>query len=304
MHHEDLAICGLRVRSDLALPELLPWTGDERGVDLVIELGDVPDRVTGAAETHPLIQVSADGTCRFAMPEVAAFLVSPDGRAVTVAPSPGATEADIRVFLLGTVFAIVCQRRGLLTLHACCVRAGSKAVAFAGDSGVGKSTLAAHLRARGHALLTDDITVVDMRAPGGPMVLPTFPRLKLWRDALESLGHTVDGAGAIRPGLDKYHLPLDDGFCGTPLPLAALVRLDGNRKAPDGLRLLDAVQGLGEMGKVLYRPRLMLRLGTQAQQMAQFLRLLSFVGGLRTLRRPETMAGWSEVEALLPVLAD
>jgi hypothetical protein len=303
MHLEDSAICGLRVRSDLALPELLPWIGEGRDVDLVIRLGDVPDRVTDAADTHPLIQVSADGGCRFALPDVAAFLVSPDGRAVTVAPARGTTEADIRVFLLGTVFAIICQRRGLLPLHACCVRVGPKAVAFAGDSGVGKSTLAAHLWARGHALLADDITVVDIGAPGGPMVLPSFPRLKLWRDALESLGRTIDRLGPIRPGLDKYQLPLDDGFCNTPLPLAALVRLDGNRKTPDGLRLLDAVQGLGELGKVLYRPRLMLRLGTQAQQMAQFLRLLSSIGGLRTLRRPETIAGWGEVEALLPVLA-
>ncbi|WP_042699096.1 hypothetical protein [Azospirillum sp. B506] len=299
----DRKLCGLRVTSDLPLPELPPWTGDDRSADLDIRLGEVPDTLDDGAVIHPLVQVAPDGRCRFALAAVGAYLVSSDGREVIVSPAPGAEDAEIRLFLFGTVFAMVCHRRGLLPLHACCVRVGDKAVAFAGDSGVGKSTLAATLWTRGYPLLADDVTVVDMNAPGGPRVLPAFPRVKLWRDSLERLGLPVDGLGAVRASLDKYHLPVEEGFCATSLPLAGLVQLEKSRQLPAGIRLLPGTQGLARLKMVLYRPRLMLRLGTQGQQMALFLRLLGSVGGLRALRRPETPAEWDELEALLPGLA-
>ncbi|MBB6253709.1 hypothetical protein [Nitrospirillum iridis] len=299
----DRTLCGLRVLSELPLPELRPWTGGGRPADLSIRLGDVPDHLEDGVVIHPLVQVAPDGRCRFALAAVGAYLISSDGREVIIAPAPNATGDEIRTFLFGTVFAVVCHRRGLLPLHACCVQVGDKAVAFAGDSGVGKSTLAATLWTRGYPLLADDVTVVDMNAPDGPRVLPAFPRVKLWRDSLERLGRSVDGLGAVRASLDKYHLPVEEGFCATSLPLAGVVQLEKNRKVPPGIRLLPVTQGLGRLNMVLYRPRLMLRLGTQAQQMAQFLRLLGSVGGLRALRRPETPAEWDEVEALLPALA-
>lgn len=299
----DRILCGLRVRSEFPLPELLPWDGGQRSADLEIRLGDVPDRLDDGVSQHPLVQVAEDGRCRFALPAVGAYLVSADGRQVTVAPAAGALSGEVRLFLFGTVFAIVCQRLGLLTLHACCLRVGDKAVAFAGDSGVGKSTLAATLWKRGHSLLSDDVTVVNMEAPGGPLVLPSFPEIKLWRDSLEGLGQAVEGSASVRPSLDKYHLTLDKGFCATPLPLAGLVQLESGRKTPPGLRLLAAPQGLARLNMVIYRPRLMLRLGTEARQMGQFLRLLAASGGLRVLRRPETPAEWDELEAMLPDLA-
>ncbi|MDR3514715.1 MAG: hypothetical protein P4M00_02790 [Azospirillaceae bacterium] len=299
----DLMLCGLRVRSDLPLPGLLPWSGDDRLVDLSIRLGEVPGRLRDGPADYSLVQVAEDGRCRFAFPTVAAYLVSADGRDIVIAPANKVDDTAIRTFLFGTVLAIVFQRRGLLPLHASCVRVGDKAVAFAGDSGIGKSTLAAILWTRGYQPLADDVTVVDTNAHGGPAVLPSFPRLKLWRDSLEHLGHRIEGLEMVRPSLDKYQLPVEERFCPAPLPLAGLVHLEMNRKAPPGLNRLSAMQGLARLNMVLYRPRLMLRLGTQTQQMGQFLRLLGVVGGLQALRRPETPGEWGEVEALLPVLA-
>lgn len=296
-------LCGLRVRSDIALPELLPWTGDDRPVDLLVRLGDVPDRLEGRARSHPLLQVAEDGRCRFALATVAAYLVSADGGDVTIAPAPGAENAEIRTFLFGTVFAILCLRRGWLLLHACCLRVGDKAVAFAGESGVGKSTLAAALWTRGHSLLADDVTVVDTDAPGGPSVLPSFPGVKLWRDSLEALGRTVEGLESVRPTLDKYQLTVEAGFCTTPLPLGGLVQLEKPRRTPPGLRILRATEALARLNTVLYRPRLMLRLGIEGRQMKQFLELLAATDGLRALRRPEAPQEWDELEALLPALA-
>jgi hypothetical protein len=296
----DRILHGLRVSSTLAVPDLLPWTGDDRPPDLVIRLGEVPPRLEDPIVERPLLQVGRDGACRFAIPAVGAYLVSPDGREITIAPIVDLGAAEVRTFLFGTVFAAACMRRGLLPLHASCVRFGAKAVAFAGHSGAGKSTLAAMLLRRGYPLLADDMTVIDLDAPGGPMVLPGFPRVKLWRDAMDRLEFSAEGLERARPGLEKYHVPIEAEFCIDPLPLAGLVHIEARTHAPRGLRRLSVMDGLKSISSVLYRQQMMLRLGLQQQQMQGYAAILGAVGGLRALRRPESS---DELDAVLPSLA-
>lgn len=258
----DYSLCGWRVASALPLPDLLPWTGDGRAAELTVELGPVPQRLPGLTVDRPLIQVSADGTCRFGMPDIAAYLVDPLGRRVIIDTKLPPDAPDIRVFLLGTVLAILCFRRGLLPLHASCVRIGDAAVALAGHSGAGKSTMAAGFRMRGHALLADDVTVLDIAAPGGPRVLPAFPRLKLWRDVMKRMGLSPQGLERTRVELNKFHLPIEDGFCPDPLPLSAVFRLT---RVVDprhtGAHRLSGAGAVATVGWEIYRRGLMDRLG-------------------------------------------
>ncbi|MRR12527.1 hypothetical protein EG835_08705, partial [bacterium] len=58
--------------------------------------------------------------------------------------------------------------RGHVVLHASAVEAGGGAVAFVGESGIGKSTLARELGALGCRVLSDDLLRVE---PRGPRVL-------------------------------------------------------------------------------------------------------------------------------------
>lgn len=283
----DRALYGLRIASEFPAPDLPAWSGDDRAVDLSIRMGRAP-RLADPVLDRPLLQADGEGLCRYAIPGVAAYEVSADGRQVIVEPDGSPTEAEIRTFLFGTVFAIVCMKRGLLPLHACCIRMGDKAVAVAGHSGAGKSTLAANLVARGFPLLADDVTVVDM-AGETPTALPAFPRVKLWRDAMDRLDLAVEGLERARPTLEKYHVPVETAFCGEPLPLAGLIHLDPeSQQAPAGLRRLNAMEGLSRIGAVIYRQQMMVRLGLRDRQMEQFLRLTSGVGGLRAMRRTET----------------
>jgi hypothetical protein len=77
---------------------------------------------------------------------------------------------------------------GKMTLHASGVSFGGHAVAFAGRSGAGKSTMAAALcRRDGVALLGDD-TVALERTAAGFEVLLTEARHRLWEDTARQLG--------------------------------------------------------------------------------------------------------------------
>lgn len=98
--------------------------------------------------------------------DVCDVLVTPDRRSLTVRLTPGADPAMIPILLEGNVLAMLLLLAGECVLHASAVHVGSRAVAFAGGSGTGKSTLAALCCAAGAAFLTDDLLHVEWDAGG------------------------------------------------------------------------------------------------------------------------------------------
>ncbi len=112
------------------------------------------------------------------------------------------------------------HQRGYLVLHASAVVCAGGAAAFLGASGWGKSTLAALLHARGHALVTDDVAAIDMA--GEPRVLPGTPQLKLWPDVLASLGEDAEVLPRVHPQLDKRARAIEHGHHSEPVPLRRL----------------------------------------------------------------------------------
>ena len=111
-------------------------------------------------------------------------------------PRRCSSSLDVRAYLLGSIFVVLCQQRGLLPLHASAIAGKSGVVAFLANSGQGKSTLAAHLAQRGFRVLADDVCLVDATQPGSAMVIPTAPWLKLWRNSLENLGRASGRIGS------------------------------------------------------------------------------------------------------------
>lgn len=247
---DDYRLCGWRVRSDLPQPDLLPWMGAPLApVDLHIELGAVEERLGDLLYEGPILQLGADGTCRFAIEGVAVYRISPDGCSIRVQPRVPEDFPALRTFLLGSVLAIACQRRGVLPLHACCVRlptpSGDVAVAFSAPSGVGKSTLASAFIRRGYSILADDMTLLAIDSQQGTLALPTFPRVKLWGDALERFGYRSGSVERVRQGMDKFSVGLQsaDFSDAAPLELAALYHVERvNDVQHAGL---ERVMGLG-----------------------------------------------------------
>ena len=147
------------------------------------------------------------------MPNTARYLVR-GGREIVVDPSPGGSERNLRLFLLGSALGILCHQRGLLPLHANAIVVEGGAVAFAGHSGAGKSTLAAHFQRSGYEVLCDDVCMISFDEAGRPFAWPGLPRLKLWGDAAAAFGHDSSSLDQAIEGLDKYHVPM--AGAGTP----------------------------------------------------------------------------------------
>jgi hypothetical protein len=134
---------------------------------------------------------------------------------VRVRPQPGIDAASVRVFLLGSVLGAVMFQRGFLVLHGNAIDVGGRAMVCLGPSGAGKSTLAAAMALRGYPVLADDVVPVDADCAA----VPGFPRIKLWLDTAERLDIATGGLDRIRPGLEKFNLPLRSAFRDMPLPI-------------------------------------------------------------------------------------
>lgn len=138
-----------------------------------------------------------------------------DGARVVYEPLAGSTESALRRSLIGAAMGVVLQQRGLLVLHAGAVSIGDGAVAFAGASGVGKSTLTDAFERAGHSCFADDLTLIDT-AGGTPEVVPGIHTVRLRAD---SAGHAGWSTAQRRPtgGDVKAARPLTPAASHAPL---------------------------------------------------------------------------------------
>jgi hypothetical protein len=208
---------GLVLSSPLVLPELAP---DEAAPDVIVRWGAVPTTLETPRTTGVLHQ-ARPGQLLLDIRGVARYLVE-DGAHVTIDRASGASDAEVRLFLLNVVLAVLLhQRGGLLPLHASALGVPGGAALFAGFSGAGKSTLAAEFVRRGHPLLSDDIAPLRP-VNGGVEVLPLFPRLNLWADSARHFGFTPESLPRVRPEEEKYSVPVAAPSTSTPLSVRAV----------------------------------------------------------------------------------
>jgi hypothetical protein len=217
----DYKLFGLRVRSEIELPELLAGTGSD-DPDVRIRLRPIDE-----APLEGGLHVLDDGLL-FVAPEVARYKVV-GGREILVAPDAEVPDRNVRVFLLGSAFGALLHQRGMLPLHANAVEIDGKAVAFMGESGAGKSTLAAWFHDRGFRIIADDVCVVQIDENGRLRALPGIPRLRLWAEALTASGRTPSAYERSYLGaadLDKYDVPTAKRAAAESLELAAIYVLE------------------------------------------------------------------------------
>lgn len=257
----DYILCGLRVRSSLPFPELWPWQGDDRSPDVEISFDAIQEPTEPPIFIRTFSKLWADGTYILGLDNVGRFCVE-SGRRIQANPTSGALESELRLFILGTCFGVLCHQRGLYPLHASAVNINGGAVLFAGDSGKGKSTIAAALGARGHALLADDVSVVDSDFPH---LRPSYPQRKLSPDVMEALGliHN-EGQELIRPGTIKLRVPAAGDFSPSPLPLSAIYIIAGGMPNKLGKpEKLDVLSALTALRAQMYRQASGVRIQTE-----------------------------------------
>jgi hypothetical protein len=213
----------LHIRSDVSLDEPVV---EHQAADVEIRRGESrtvsdevpPGEVVVRLNLHDRVWYSAThngGGYTLRFPNLCDFALTEDGSTITWHPLEAVDEGLIGMMVKGTVLSFALSLRGELLLHASAVAIDGGAVAFAGLSGMGKSTAAALLCAGGAPLLADDALRVDLGSP--VMCFRGATSLRL-RESAESIldlfdarprvGETADGRLAVYPPSGESPLPL------------------------------------------------------------------------------------------------
>lgn len=162
----------------------------------------------------------ARGAFEIHFKRMARFRVSQDLSIVRCAPCASLSAATIRHLFLDQVMPIVLSLAGDDVLHASAVETGGNAVAFVGESGAGKSTVAAALGRAGCRILSDDCLVIRRRGDGCHASAP-YRSLRLWEDSAAAL-KLGRGEPGHRAGKRRFSAAERLSFTGGPLPLGAV----------------------------------------------------------------------------------
>jgi len=204
-------LAGLRIISDLPLFGIQPCGGEFAFQDEIrIRLALVPSKLCSAAATFRDSQHVGgnDGKEVFLdFPQVARFLVR-GGKEILIEPAAASDPGEVRAYLLGTVFGILCHQRGIIPLHASAIDVEDCCVAFVGASGAGKSTLVAALARRGYETIADDVCFLQTDEKKVIRVRPGIGRIRLWADAIHTLGYERIGVEQEMHGYNKFFVPV------------------------------------------------------------------------------------------------
>jgi hypothetical protein len=260
-----------------------------------IRLGEAPAKLSeplAVAESYE----ANDGEFLLRLPGVATYYVR-DGVEIVIDRTAGAPELDVRSYLMGNLFAVLCHQRRLLPLHASAIATSRGAVAFLGTSGAGKSSMVAFLSKRGHRVLADDVCLIDPAAPRHQRVLPVAPWLKLWSTTLEAMGESSHGLSRIFSDDEKYRYELQQPEA--PTRLAELILLErAESPAEVSFERLAPAHALHAMLDLTYQSWLVRAIGRTE---SYFLRCGQALEGARVtrMRRPW---GFDAMETTLTAL--
>jgi hypothetical protein len=257
---------GLGIASALPLPELIADDGDgqsARRPDVILRLDAVADapRLTSDLPDESCGRVTPDEIC-MTFRRVGSIAVRA-GHEIVIDPVPDLDEALCRLFVLGPALGALLHQRGFLVLHASSVVIDRQCVAFVGEKGQGKSTMAGTLNRRGHPLFADDMVAVALRpipplhfktnpmpaprplgegAPLPPLPLgegrgegdhqvrplayPGFPQLKLWPEAAAQIGADPESLPRLGLAFEKRACAARDRFYADPVELSRVFVLE------------------------------------------------------------------------------
>jgi hypothetical protein len=180
---------------------------------------------TAPGETRkdgPICQTFDDGFTYFRWDRHFEFLIDPAGRHIVARSLRPVPSSAFDSYLLGPALSFALLKQGIEPLHATTVVVDGEALGILGDSGYGKSTLAASFITAGGRLLTDDLQVIG-RHQDVLLAYPGPPRLKLFRTVAEKVLRITNGVALDSPFAPKLVITLKARQrCGHPVPLRAL----------------------------------------------------------------------------------
>lgn len=287
------ALCGFVLHAMVPLFGLPDCPVDDGPLGrILLRQGDVPAALDGSPATLRFVQI-ARAELLIDIPQAGRMLVR-DGAEIVIAPARDATQS-LQPYILGVAMGAICLQRGHAPLHASAVSNGAGTIAFAGESGAGKSTMAVAMADHGYTPLTDDLALIVRDGVEPPGVYPGSPLVRLWPNSVEALQLDRSGSTVELAGSAKLLFSLGAGDLARR-PLSALYFLerdDGDAVAIEPMRLPQAIAAFA---RDLYRGHWALPMGAVDARLAAIGHIVSGLPCFR-LRRPHAYSRLSATAA-------
>ena len=289
-------ISGLVVDSSVELPSAFLLAGGDQQAEVTIREGAVPAALEGCLREGPDWQMSATAFL-FIVEGIARFLIS-HGDTIVFQSEPGHDPGDVNLYLLGTCLAVLLQQRGSLVLHASAIVVDDCAVLFCGQSGAGKSTMAALMCQEGYSLLNDDTCSLTRNDSGQYTVRADGRMLKLWSTSLEHCTDAGQTGPQVRLRTDKFYVR-PKGSDARPKRVGAVYLLvDGDPGEAPSVERLSSLQGTVALRKNAFRDALVEAMDLEGSYFAACA-ALQRDAGIYLLRRPKNFDSAAELVHLL-----
>jgi hypothetical protein len=212
-----------------------------------------PERPVVSVQEHP------EAGYLIEIPPYGAYAVSADGTAVVCAP-PRVAWWRWQRQLIAQALPAAAALRGYELLHASAVHAGGRTIAFAGTSGVGKSSLAFQFIRGGATLVAEDVLTLAER-DGQVVAEPGSAMLNVAENEVADMSDLKARPNELARSEGKSHLLVAREERGTPLAAVYLLERDDGASP-----MFEDVEVVGPRDvfqntfvNYIYRPERMLR---------------------------------------------
>jgi len=140
------------------------------------------------------------------------FSLSPD--AITAHLLDPAYAYMVEILLVGEIFSLWLELKGMPMIHASAAVVDDTALAFLSSNKGGKTGLAAALTQKGYPILTDDILPLE-EDNSRFLARPGFPAMRMWPDEAGYFLGEYEHLDLVNPNLSKRRIPVGCGGLGT-----------------------------------------------------------------------------------------
>lgn len=207
-------------------PALTAWSVHQNGPGR-FSFSAPPEFEADFSEAYPSSASMQGAQAVLTFGSLARFGINFDTQEIVVLDqADGSTPNDLSHFLFDHVAPRILARQGHLVLHGAALGRDGVLIGLLGETGAGKSTLAASLAQRGYTLIGDDSVLIS-ESSGRYFGTSIYPSLRLFPESISAVYAAAPPSSAMANYSDKRRLDLATMSQppARPMPLAALFYL-------------------------------------------------------------------------------
>ena len=158
-------------------------------------------------------------------PQLVDFELHPQSQQITAYRHKETPDNTVSHLLLDQVIPRLFSHLGKIIIHASCIEIQNSIVAFCGESGWGKSTLAAYFYQHGYSLITDDCLLLDTK--GSTMTgFPNYQGLRLLDSSLSLLPEPLEITSSVCHYASKSRISIQENNSMGAIPISTIFILN------------------------------------------------------------------------------